>query len=472
MLTVKEIEALRERRAKLLARLEELGENGHTPVVRPKNPQRQRASKENRPKAPLTVKGIQKLKPKAKPYEVLDGDGLYVTVRPSGAMSFNLRYRFGGAPRNLTIGPVALGLAEARRLAAEARGEIARGNDPCAQKNERRAAAAAAEIARNAPVTDAVSAVAERFIAKHVRPKTRPASRRETERLLRVEILPPLGERRLGEISRADVRQLIEKIAERAPIVANRTLGLLRQLFNWAREEDIVGTSPCDGLKPPAAEKSRDRVLTYDEVRLFWKACEVVGWPFGPLAQMLLLTGQRRDEVGAATWAEINLETATWTLAGERVKNDRGHAVALSAPALRLLESLPRIDGERGFVFTTSGAAPVDGFSRAKNRIDAAMLEIARRDDPTAAEIPHWTFHDLRRTAASCMAALGVAPHVIEAVLNHASGTIRGVARVYNRFQYEAERRAALEAWGRQVELLATGETASNVVPLRTAKAE
>ncbi len=288
------------------------------------------------------------------------------------------------------------------------------------------------------------------------------------ERLLRVEIVPKLGQRRLAEISRVDIRQLVENIADRgAPIVANRTLGLLRLFCNWAKGQDIIAVSPCDGLKAPAPEHSRDRVLTDDEVRLFWRATESVGWPFGPLAQMLLLTGQRRDEVGAMTWGEVDLETATWRLAGERVKNAREHVIPLSAPAMRLLEGLPRISGAKGYVFTTSGAGPVDGFSRAKNRIDAAMLEIARQGDPEAAEIPHWTFHDLRRTAASGMAGLGVAPHVIEATLNHASGTIRGVARVYNRHSYSAEKREALKAWGRHVERLASGEAVSNVVVLR-----
>jgi integrase len=423
----------------------------------------------------LTVKEIEKLKPKAKPYETLDGAGLYVTTRPSGAMSFNLRYRFAGQPRNLTVGPAGAGgltLAEARRLAQEARGQIARGNDPCAQKNERKAAAMAAALASKAPVTDDVAAIAERFLVKHVRPRTRPASAYEMERLLRVEIVPKLGRRRLAEVSRADVRQLVENIADRAPIVANRTLNLLRLLCNWAKGQDIIAVSPCDGLKPPAPERSRNRVLTDYEIRLFWRATEVVGWPAGMLARMLLLTGQRRDEVGAMTWGEIDLETATWRLTGTRVKNKREHAISLAAPALRVLEGLPRINGANGYVFTISGAKPVKGFSRMKNKIDAAMLEIAREDDPTAKEIPRWTFHDLRRTAASNMAALGTAPHVIEAVLNHASGTIRGVAAVYNRYRYDDEKRAALEAWGRRVERLANGEAVSNVVTLRTAKAE
>ncbi len=417
----------------------------------------------------LTVKEIEKLKPKAKPFETLDGAGLYVTVRPSGTMSFNLRYRFASQPRNLTIGPVSIGLAEARRLAQEARGEIARGNDPCAQKSSRKAAAVAAAQALREPMQDSVAAIAERFIAKHVRPKTRPASQRETERLLRAEIIPKLGSRRLGEVSRADVRQLVEDIAERAPIVANRTLALLRALCNWAKTQDIIAVSPCDGLKPPAPERSRNRILRDEEIMLFWQACDAIGWPFGPLAQMLLLTGQRREEVGAMTWDEVNLETATWTLADERVKNNREHVIPLSRQAVRLLQNLPRIHGAKKFVFTTSGAGPVDGFSRAKNRIDAAMLAEARKGDPEATEIPHWTFHDLRRTTASHMASLRVQPHVIEAVLNHASGTIKGVARIYNRHTYGAEKRAALKAWGRRVERLANGEAVSNVVALRRA---
>ncbi len=416
----------------------------------------------------LTVKEIQKFKPRDKPYEVLDGAGLYVTVRPSGSMSFNMRYRHGGAPRNLTIGPVSIGLAEARRLAQEARGEIARGNDPCAVKSERKAVAKAEAAAKKEPATDTIAAIAERYVTKHVRAKTRPASQRETERLLKVEILPKLGERRLADISRADVRQLVEKIVDRpAPRVANRTLGLLRHFCNWAKAQDLINVSPCDGLKPPSPERSRDRVLTDDEIRMLWRACETVGWPFGPLAQMLLLTGQRRDEVGSMTWSEVDLAASSWRLAGERVKNAREHVVPLSPQALRLMENLPRIVGEKGYVFTTSGGRPVDGFSRAKNRIDAAMLAEARKSDLDATEIPHWTFHDLRRTAASGMALLRVQPHIIEAVLNHASGTIKGVARVYNRHTYVDEKRSALEAWGRHVEKLATGESASNIVTLR-----
>ncbi len=413
----------------------------------------------------LTVKEIEKFKPKDKPYEMLDGAGLYVTVRPTGVKSFNLRYRYGGAPRNLTIGPVSIGLAEARRLAMEARGEIARGNDPCALKSARKAAAVAEQLVKK---QDSVAAVAERFIAKHVRPKTRPTSAREMERLLRVEIVPKLGNQRLAEVTRADVRLLVENIEDRAPIVANRTFSLFRLLCNWAREKDIIAVSPCDGLKAPTLEKSRNRVLTDDEVRLFWRACETVSWPFGALAQMLLLTGQRLNEVSAMTWGEVDMDSWTWRLASERVKNAREHVVPLSPHAVRLMEGCPRIVGAKGYVFTISGERPVKAFSHMKNLIDAAMLVEARKNDPEALEIPHWTVHDLRRTAASGMASLRVQPHVIEAALNHKSGTIKGIAAVYNRYQYSDEKRVALEAWGRHVEWLASGEPVSNIVTLRS----
>jgi integrase len=405
----------------------------------------------------LTVKAIEYLKPKAKPYEVADGDGLFLTVRPTGSMSFNLRYRFEGRPRNYTIGPAALGLARARELAREVMVEIARGNDPCAVKNAQRAVA-------KAPRAGDVTNLAERFVKEHVRPNMRPASQRETERLLRIEVLPKLGHKPIHEVARADIRHAIKNIADRgAPIVANRTLSLLRMMFNWARKQDLIETSPVDGLEPPAKERARRRILTADEIRWFWAACDQIGWPFGPLAQMLLLTAARRDEVRAMTWGEVNMASGTWLLAGDRVKSDREHLVPLSPPALRILKALPRVSGAKGFVFTTSGVGPVDGFSRAKSRLDLAMAGARRREDPNAEAIPPWTFHDLRRTSASGMASLEVQPHVVEAVLNHRSGVIKGVAATYNVYAYAAEKRAALAAWGSHVESIVAAPVADVV---------
>jgi integrase len=230
-------------------------------------------------------------------------------------------------------------------------------------------------------------------------------------------------------------------------------------------------------VRAPASETSRDRVLSDAEIKGAWEAFEAVGWPFGPLAKLLLLTGARRDEVANAKWSEIDLGKKIWTIAKERSKNGMAHEIPLSDAVVTILESLPRIGDGKGaavYVFTTTGKTPVSGFSRAKDQFDAAIIAalraaaVARGDDPEQVKAPErWTLHDLRRTAASGMAGLGIAPHVVEAVLNHKSGTIKGVAAVYNRYSYADEKRHALDAWAVQLERLICGEPGANVVPLR-----
>jgi integrase len=395
----------------------------------------------------LTVKEIENLRPKAKPYEVLDDAGLYLTVRPNGSKSFNLRYRFGGRPKNLTIGLAAVGLAEARRLAQEARAEIARGNDPCAQKAARTAAAKAAQE----PLQDSVAQVAERFLEKHVRPKTRPNSARETERLLRREIVSRWGDRKLSTITRGDVRRLLEETAERAPVLSNRVLAAFRKLCAWAVEQEMIDASPCDKLKPVGSEVSRDRALSDRELALVWQAAEGLGHPFGPIICLMALTGQRRSEVGGATWDEIDLESRTWTIAATRSKNGLAHAVPLSPQAMTIIESLPRFVGGKGFLFS-SGDTPPSGYSRAKRRLDEAMAKIAGDES-----LEPFALHDLRRTAVSGMARLGVDLPVIERVVNHISGSFAGVVGVYQKHRYDNEKRVALDAWGAHVATLIEG---------------
>jgi integrase len=287
---------------------------------------------------------------------------------------------------------------------------------------------------------------------------------KETKRAFERDVLPEWGSLPVSTITRAHAISLIDRIAANgAKVHANRTLSRLRHFFNWAVERGRLPASPIVGLKPPTKERARDRTLTDDEIRWFWSACEKIGWPFGPLAKLLLLTGQRRDEVGGMEWSEINLEKKTWTIPRDRAKNDRVHEVHLSAAALELLNNLPRVSGWP--VFTTNGR-PISGFSQGKNRLDKAMLAAKCEElDESSETIPHWILHDLRRTAATGMAQLNVPPHVVDKVLNHVSGTIRGVAAVYNRFEYLKERRAALEAWGRYVDKLVTRH-ASNIVAL------
>jgi integrase len=227
----------------------------------------------------------------------------------------------------------------------------------------------------------------------------------------------------------------------------------------WAVERDLIPVSPCEKVKAPAAETSRDRVLSDNELRLIWGGAEAIGWPFGPIVRMLILTGQRRSEAAGMRWQEIDLEAKTWTLAKERVKNNIQHVVPLSSTAIKILKSVPRIAGE--LVFSFNGRTVPDGFDPAKKRIDTW---IGGRAGET---IQAWRLHDLRRTFASGCARLGVQLPVVEKLLNHTSGSFRGVAGVYQRFDFASEQRAAVETWARHVEALVSGETAANVVELR-----
>jgi len=279
--------------------------------------------------------------------------------------------------------------------------------------------------------------------------------------------------RPIAGISRRDVIDLVDGIIARGVgIQANRTLARLRALFNWAVEKDRISASPADRLKLPIKERARNRVLTDEEIRWFWQPCGEIGWPFGPLFLLLLLTAQRRDEVGGMRWSEVDVDKQIWTLPRQRAKGDREHEVHLSDAAVDVLRSLPRIAsnsiGQDGLVFTTNGRTSVSGFGNAKRRLDLIMAE-ARRQSLGLSErtkIPDWRLHDLRRTAATGMARLNFPPHVVDKVLNHVSVTIRGVAAVYNRFEYLEERRDALEGWGRYIGTIVT-PTEANIVAMR-----
>lgn len=421
----------------------------------------------------LTTRTVEQAKPGASRREVPDGllSGLFLVVQPSGAKSWAVRYRHQGKPRKLTLGGYPLlGLADARAAAAAKLRAVATGADPAADKQAAKRAAAEEEDRDR----DLVGNVVATFVERHARKRNR--TWKAAAWYFGKHVLPVWGERRIGEITRRDVLELIDGIAERGTGTnANRVLAHVRKLFSWCVERDIIAISPAAGVKAPAPERSRDRVLTDDELRWFWRACEGAGYPFGPLAKVLLLTGQRRGEVAASTWREFDLAGRIWTIPAARAKNDQEHHVFLADAVVDILASLPRIAG-KGYLFTTTGETPVSGWSRAKAVLDRHMLAagreeaVERGDDPEAVEIPEWTLHDLRRTAASGMARLGFPVHVVEAVLNHRSGTIRGVAKVYNRYSYEPERRAALEAWARHVTALVADEPARNVVELAGAR--
>jgi integrase len=233
-------------------------------------------------------------------------------------------------------------------------------------------------------------------------------------------------------------------------MLANRAHSIARKLFGWAVEQEIIEVSPLVGLKVPAEESTRDRILTDQELRVVWRAAGQMG-VYGSLVQLLILTGQRRGEIAGLTWSEVDLDKRLISLPRERVKNDHAHEIPLSPQAVDLIEALPR-KSER-YVLSLRGG-PIGGFGKLKARLDKAC------------GVTDWVLHDLRRTAASGMARLGVALPVIEKILNHVSGSFAGVVGIYQRHDFAGEKRAALEKWADHVSTIVTGK-AAKVVRLR-----
>src|SRR5262249_22679416 len=292
----------------------------------------------------LTARTLETLKPGSTRQEIPDPllPGHYLVLQPSGARSFAVRYRLAGRSRKYTLGPYpAIDLKTARRLAARALRAVAEGRDPGQEKI----------AARQAP-PDTFEAVASRFVELHCRGANRPRTIEGRQQLLDLHVLPRWRRRLIKGITRRDVLDLLDAlVAGGRPIAANRALTAIRKLFNWAIERDIVAVSPCAGVKPPTPQQARDRTLRDAEPLHSWRAADHMGGPFGALVKLLMLTGQRRDEVARMTWREVDLGGRLWTLPKERAKNGQPHDIPLSAPAVAVLEALPRIGDT--FVLTT-----------------------------------------------------------------------------------------------------------------------
>ncbi len=267
------------------------------------------------------------------------------------------------------------------------------------------------------------------FIERYAKPNTR--SWRETERLGHKKMFPRFGNRDIADIKKADIIALTDHIIdEGSSVQANLTFAHLRKFYNWCKDRGYIEKSPCEGLSLPTKVPSRERVLTDDEIKKIWQACDQIFVPFGDMVKVLLLTGQRRGEVAGMRWDEI--EGDIWTLPSARTKNKSVHNVPL-VPFTRDIIDRQRKSFE--LVFTTTGNTPISGFSSAKDELDRIS------------GVTGWRIHDLRRTCATGMARLKVPPHVVEKVLNHKNGEIRGVAAVYNRHGYIEETKEALGKW-------------------------
>ena len=377
--------------------------------------------------------------------------GLRVTS--NGVKSWIIMFRLDRKQQYRKIGSYpSSSVAEAREAAREALKLVGQGIDPIKAK-----AAEKVKIAGIKTVAEAVGI----FIERHVKKKNR--SWQEVERVFEVYVLPKLGDSSLPDVGPGDIHDMLDALIDAGhPYMANRLFAHTRKFFNWCAERHWINEPPTKNIKRPAEEEARDRILEDAEITLFWRASDGLGWPFGPFLKLLLLTGQRRNEVAGMKWQDIDLDKAVWTLPKEATKSKRKHTVPLSAPVMALIQSGPKM-GE--YVFSTTGKTPVSGFSKAKLRLDTAVSEnLAGSGEGEA--LPPWRLHDIRRTAASGMAEIGIAPHVIEKVLNHSTGQISGVAAVYNRHEYLREKTDALYAWARAVESLVS-PLDDNVVDIR-----
>jgi integrase len=380
----------------------------------------------------LNARAVEGLKPSNKRVDYFDKDlpGFHVRVTPNGVKTFSIMYRHGGRLRRMKIGThPPLTLADARETAREELRKAAKGEDPAAEKKRKREAETFGELA-------------DEFIERYAKVKKK--SWREDKRILDVHFLPAFRHIKAAEVHRADVRAIVEKMAEETPVQANRALAVIRKLYNWAIEKDIVENNPCFRISAPGEEHQRDRILSEEEIKKLWKALNEDGTQLAASMKLRLITAQRGGEVASLKWDEIDFASRWWTIPAEKSKNGLSHRVWLSNPALQILRDLSRVRDESdrlkvsAFVFPN----PRDG-SRPMCELQKAIQRIR-----TASGIQDFNGHDLRRTAASMMASMGVPRLVIQKILNHVE---TGITSVYDRHSYDAEKKDALDKWAKRL---------------------
>ena len=448
--------------------------------------------------AMLTDAGCKRYKPDRERYRVRDlgSRSLYIVVEPSGFKAFEMRFRRpGGKPGKIRLGPFdlngkelqaepvigqPLSLSAARQLAASVHRSRALGVDALGEIRAKRLHQRV-EIEQQAGNTFA--ACARDYINEYAKPQTR--RWRDSSSVLGLkfsdndaepEIIPNSlcdrwRHRSVGSITDADLFDAINE-SKRSGIPGKppRNKGVsvprardlhtkLSGMWTWLRKQRRVTIAPFANLTLPEAAQDRDRTLSNSELRLLWRALD--DEPLAPIIKLLTLTGVRRREASDMKLSELSdVYGTTWVIPAERTKNKKAHVVPLSKAVQALLAGVPRMAGSE-FVFSRNGKTPPSGWNLAKHRIDKAMAKAAGKP------IPHWVFHDLRRTVATGMAEIGIQPHIIEAVLNHVSGHKAGVAGVYNRAQYGPEKATALQRWAAHVESIVSDRAKVNIVPIR-----
>jgi integrase len=414
------------------------------------------------PQVKLTVRNVSTLPAPAEGFiEYFDvglpGFGLRVSSK--GRRTWIVRYRIKGrkVKGSMSLGTVnstefgSTEFTEARGAAKDALRAAEKGFDPAEPKRQERHA-------------ETVHELGGRYIEEYA--KKRKRSWRTDERTLKRDIYPEIGNMKALSVRRADVRQILRKIIDReAPYMANRTLELLRTMFGWAIDEEIAGVehNPCQGIKRPGEEHSRDRTLSADEIATFWKALSgpLPGMPkrVALALKLELVTAQRTGELVGAKWSELDRENEkVWTIPAEKAKNGLAHRVPLSDLALDILAEIKKLSGASRWLFPS----PVGDKPMTTRAVNHAVLRVL--DKLGVGEVRP---HDLRRTAASGMTSMGIPRFTVARILNHVE---RGVTSVYDRHSYDPEKRRALEAWaGRLKEIISGTTQPSNITELRRA---
>ncbi len=395
----------------------------------------------------LTDRTLKALKPApaGKRIDLMDavvpGLGVRVTDKPdaqgkAAQRTFVLVTRYPGStnPARRALGEYGkLSLDQARDKAREWHELIRKGVDPREREDKQRNI----EEERR---SNTFGAVAEDYFKRHLKGQRRADV---SEREVRRELISRWGSRPVDEITKRDIVAMVDEIVDRgAKRQAHNILGHAKTIFNWAINRGVYGleSSPCDRLKPSAiiGEKvARQRVLNDAELQAVWEASAAMG-PYGPLVRLLMLTGQRKAEVSDAKWSEFDLDKGVWTIPQERFKSGTSHLVPLSSEAIALLRALPRWTRGDHVFSTTGGKTAVNGFAKAKERLDRLIRE------ETGTSLEPWVFHDLRRTVRTRLSSLRVPEPVAEMVIGHAR---KGLARVYDMHGYLDEMREALDAW-------------------------
>jgi integrase len=408
--------------------------------------------------AGLTEKAIGAARAKAGEVFLWDGElpGFGCRIKPSGAKTFLIQYRVGRATRRVKIGrwPV-MKVEPARIKALKLLAEIGDGGDPSARRRKERAMQG-----------DTFDAAVIAFLArrKHLRTWS------EADRIFRVYVTPAIGKRPLHEISRRELIDLLDKIAdERGGSMANRTLAHLRPLFRWAVSRDVIGADPSANIPKPAKERPRQRVLDDTELRWVWRAADAIGGRRGAFVKLLMLSGQRRSEVAGMRRSEFDRAARVWTLPVTRSKTAQLHEVPLPDVAWSIIDALPK-NGDCVLAENADTDAGLLGFAFAKQALD---VEIARLQLQQAADtgervkpMATWTFHDLRRTVRTRLAALGVTAEIAELVIGHQR---KGIEAVYNLHGHRLEKAAALARWAAVLSGIIGATPRNNVVTLAAA---